>query len=122
MPLHTSQSGHHKQINKQVLLRLWRKGNPRTLLVEMQTGAATVKNYEISSKSFCFPQLQSPLVFTARLWGFYLPSTETLGYRPVVGLGSLGPDILPYFYLPHVSAGLAHFASPPLQLVSVWFL
>ena len=29
---------------KQVLVRMWRKGNPRTLLVGMQTGAATVEN------------------------------------------------------------------------------
>ena len=35
--LHTSQNGHHKQINKQVL-------DPSALLVEMQTGAATVEN------------------------------------------------------------------------------
>ena len=33
--------GHHKQINQQqVLARLWRKGNPSTLMVGMQTGAA----------------------------------------------------------------------------------
>ena len=44
-PLHTSQSGHHKQINKQqVLEKMWRKGNPSALLVGMQTGAATVEN------------------------------------------------------------------------------
>ena len=44
IPLHTSQNAHHKQINKQeVLERLWRKGNPSTLLVGMQTAAATVK-------------------------------------------------------------------------------
>ena len=41
---HTSQNSHHKQINKQVLERMWRKGNPRALLVGMQTGAATVEN------------------------------------------------------------------------------
>ena len=52
IPLHTSQNGHHKQINKQqVLARLWRKGNLITFLVRMQTGAATVKNYGISSKN-----------------------------------------------------------------------
>ena len=28
IPLHTSQNGHHKPINKQVLERFWRKGNP----------------------------------------------------------------------------------------------
>ena len=38
------QNGHRKQINKQVLARLWRKGNPSALLVGMQTGAATVEN------------------------------------------------------------------------------
>ena len=50
MPLHTGQSGHHNQINKQVLVRLRRKENPSTLLVEMQTGIATVEN------SMEFPQ------------------------------------------------------------------
>ena len=43
LPLHTGQNGHHKQINKQVLVRLWRKGNPSALLVGIQTGAATVE-------------------------------------------------------------------------------
>ena len=34
IPLHTSENGHHKQINKQqVLAKLWKKGNPSTLLV-----------------------------------------------------------------------------------------
>ena len=32
VPSHTSQSGHHKQINKQVLVRLWRKWNPDALV------------------------------------------------------------------------------------------
>ena len=35
VPLHSSQNGQHKQINKQVLGRLWRKGNPSALLVGM---------------------------------------------------------------------------------------
>ena len=35
----------HTEINKQqVIARLWRKGNPSTLLVGMQTGTATVEN------------------------------------------------------------------------------
>ena len=38
------QNGNHNQINKQVLARLWREGNPSTLLVGRQTGAATVEN------------------------------------------------------------------------------
>ena len=49
IPLRIGQNGHHKQINKQVLVRLWRKGNPRTLL-GMQTGEATAEN------SMEFPQ------------------------------------------------------------------
>ena len=31
-------------VNKQVLVRMWRKGDPGELLVGMQTGAATVEN------------------------------------------------------------------------------
>ena len=50
IPLYTSQNGHHKEINKQVLERMWRKGNSSTLLVGMQTGVATVEN------SMAFPQ------------------------------------------------------------------
>ena len=30
--------------NKKVLVRMWRTGNPSTLLVGIQTGAATVEN------------------------------------------------------------------------------
>ena len=41
---HTSENGPHYQINRQVLERLWRKGNPSTLLVGMQTSASTVEN------------------------------------------------------------------------------
>ena len=47
---HTSQSGQHKQIHKQMLERMWIKGNPSALLVGMQTGEATVEN------SMEFPQ------------------------------------------------------------------
>ena len=50
MPLHIGQNGHLNQINKQVLGRLWRKGDPSALLVGMQTGAAAVEN------SMEFPQ------------------------------------------------------------------
>ena len=50
IPLHTCQNGLHKQINKQVLAGLWRKGNPSALLVGMETGTATVEN------SMEFPQ------------------------------------------------------------------
>ena len=44
------ENGHHKQINKQALEKMWRKRNPSALLVGMQTGAATVEN------SMEFPQ------------------------------------------------------------------
>ena len=37
---HTGQSGQHKQIHKQMLERMWRKGNPSALLVGIQTGVA----------------------------------------------------------------------------------
>ena len=50
MTSHTSQIGQHKQIRKQMLERMRRKGNPSTLLVGMQTGEATVEN------SMEFPQ------------------------------------------------------------------
>ena len=44
IPLHTGENDQHKQINKQGLEKMWRKGNPSALLVRMQTGAATVEN------------------------------------------------------------------------------
>ena len=47
---HTGQNGQHKQINKQMLERLWRKGNPSALLVGLQTDATTMEN------SMEFPQ------------------------------------------------------------------
>ena len=51
IPLHTIWNGYHKEINKkQVLARLWRQRNPNKQLVEMQTGAPTLKN------SMEFPQ------------------------------------------------------------------
>ena len=40
----TGQSGQHKQISKQVLERMQRKGNRGALLAGMQTGAATEEN------------------------------------------------------------------------------
>ena len=44
LPSHTGQGGQHKQINKQMLERMQRKGNPSTLLVGLKTCEATVKN------------------------------------------------------------------------------
>ena len=50
IPPHTGCNGQHKQIIKQVLERMWRKGNPSALLVGMQSGIAAVAN------SMEFPQ------------------------------------------------------------------
>ena len=48
----SSQSGQHKQIHKQMLERMRRKGNPSALLVGLQTGEATVENsMEIPQKT-----------------------------------------------------------------------
>ena len=56
---------------KQVLVRLWRKGNPSALLVGMQTGAATVGN------SIKFPQkMELPFDPVIPLWGLYPKNTE----------------------------------------------
>ena len=61
----TSQNGHNKQINKvQRLERLWRKWNPGTLLVGMQTGAATVEN------NMEFPQIMKNI--TSHCWDYTL--------------------------------------------------
>ena len=56
------------QINKRVLARLWRKGNPSALLVGMQTGAATVEN------SMEFPRklkMELPFDLAIPLLGLY---------------------------------------------------
>ena len=44
LPFHTSQSGQHKQIHKQMVERMRRKGNPSALLLGMQTGETTLEN------------------------------------------------------------------------------
>ena len=42
---HASQNGHHLKVyQQQILERVWRIGNPLTLLVGMQTGTATVED------------------------------------------------------------------------------
>ena len=69
VPSHTSQSGQHKQISKQMLERMWRKGKPSALLVGMQTGVATVEN------SMEFPhQTKNGTAFS--------PSNSTAGIIP----------------------------------------
>ena len=49
VPFHTSQNGSDPKVYKQYLLeRVWRKGNPLTLLVGMQTSTTTMeKSVEI---------------------------------------------------------------------------
>ena len=42
--LHTHQNGYYYKDKKQALERMWRKGNPQTLLVGMQSGASTMEN------------------------------------------------------------------------------
>ena len=45
VPFHTSQNGYDPKVYKQLMLeRVWRKGNPLTLLVGMQTNTATMEN------------------------------------------------------------------------------
>ena len=41
---HTCQNGYYQKDNKQVLVRMWRKGNPRALLVGIYIGTATIEN------------------------------------------------------------------------------
>ena len=53
VPLHASQYGCYPKVQKQQMLeRVWRKGNPLTLLVGMQSSKAAMENsVEISQKT-----------------------------------------------------------------------
>jgi len=45
VPFHASQNGCNPKVYKQKMLeKVWRKGNPLTLLVGMQTSTATMEN------------------------------------------------------------------------------
>ena len=44
VPSHTSQNGCYQKVYKQMVERVWRKGNPLTLLVGIQTSTATMEN------------------------------------------------------------------------------
>ena len=45
VPFHASQNGCNPKVYKQLMLEsVWRKGNPLTLLVGMQTSTATMEN------------------------------------------------------------------------------
>ena len=50
MQIKTAMKCHLAPINRQVLVTMWRKVNPSALLVEIQTGVATLEN------SMEFPQ------------------------------------------------------------------
>ena len=57
-----------------MLVRLWRKGNPSTLWVGLQTGAATVEN------SMEFPKklkMELPFEPAIQLLGLYTKNPET---------------------------------------------
>ena len=45
VPPHTSQNGHGLKVYRELMLeKVWRKGNPPTLLVGMRVGAANVES------------------------------------------------------------------------------
>ena len=44
VPSHTSQNGCYQKVYKQMVERVWRKGNPLTLLVGIQTSTATMEH------------------------------------------------------------------------------
>ena len=63
-----------KQINKQMLERMRRKGSPSALLVGMQTGAATVENsMEVPQKT----KMELPFDPAIPLLGLYPKNPET---------------------------------------------
>ena len=72
--IHTGQSGYHKQINKQVLVRMWRKGSPDALLRGMWTGLATVENIWSYLKKLKMKLPSDP----ASTLGIYPKKPETL--------------------------------------------
>ena len=72
---HTSQNGCHNQINKQqVLARLWRKGNPRALLVGMRTGTTNVKTVSYFLRKL---KVELPFDVAITLLGIYPKNPET---------------------------------------------
>ena len=92
VPLHTSQDGRYPKVYKQYMLeRVWRKGNPLTPLVGMQTGTAAMwrflKRLELelpydpeipllgiqtketrSERDTCTPMFIAALFIIARTW------------------------------------------------------
>ena len=48
MRYHTSENGHHQKVYKQMLERVWRKGNLATLLVGMPTVSSFFKKLKLA--------------------------------------------------------------------------
>ena len=77
IPLYTDKNGHHKQINKHVLVRMWRKGNPFPPLVGMQTGAANVESSMESTQKTKNGTVRSGLIpFFKYIYLFNFPNTN----------------------------------------------
>ena len=72
MQIKTTMRSHYTSVRmgiiKQVLARMWRKGNPFALLVGMQTGAATVES-------------SMEIIQKIEVGSAYLPSDLTSGNR-----------------------------------------
>ena len=62
------------KINKQVLVKMWRKGNPSALLVEMKTGAATVETVWNFLRKL---KMELPFDPAILLLGLYAKNPET---------------------------------------------
>ena len=75
VPLHVSQNGCYPKVYKQQMLeRVWRKGNPLTLLVGMQTSTATMEDsVEISKKL----KIELPYVPAIPLLGIHTEETRS---------------------------------------------
>ena len=61
-----------------MLERIWRKGNPRPLLVGMQTGAATMENRMESSQKIKNRKIEIPFDPTIPLLGIYPKNMKTI--------------------------------------------
>ena len=80
---YTCQNSYHQQINKQVLARMWRKGNPFALLVGMEICVATVRSYkEIPQKL----KIDLPFDPAIPLLGKYPKKTNDCSFLSVIML------------------------------------
>ena len=75
IPLHASQDGCYPKVYKQYMLeRAWRKGNPLTLLVGMQTSTATMENSVEFLKKL---EIELPYVPAIPLLGIHTKETRS---------------------------------------------